>query len=81
VFSKLGAALRYAAIPFSNKLLRFEGVGKSKINDMDHWKDMLSVLAMSKEYFVTEPYIPWKADVRVQKIGNHYRAIERVRMR
>jgi hypothetical protein len=46
---------------------------------MDQWKDMLSVLAMTKEYFVTEPYIPWKGDVRVQKIGNHYRAIERSR--
>lgn len=42
---------------------------------------MLSVLAMSKEYFVTEPYIKWKADVRVQKIGTHYRAIERSKMR
>jgi len=57
-----------------------QGVGKSRVLDSDQWKDMLSILSMSKEYFVTEPMIDWKIDVRVQKIGNHYRAIARKRM-
>lgn len=60
----------------------------------ENWTDMLSVLSMSTEYFVTEPFISWVsnsmiyynsylkqvADIRVQKIGTHYRAIERRRM-
>jgi len=46
---------------------------------MEHWKDTLSLMSMMTEYFVTEPFINWKADIRVQKIGPHYRAIERRR--
>jgi cytochrome c oxidase assembly protein subunit 17 len=57
-----------------------QGVGKAKVSEMDQWKDSLSLLAMTTEYFVTEPFINWKKDVRVQKIGKNYRAIERVKM-
>lgn len=57
-----------------------QGIGKSKVTNMDAWKDTLSLLSMTTEYFITEPYVNWKSDIRVQKIGNKYRAIERTKM-
>jgi glutathione synthase/RimK-type ligase-like ATP-grasp enzyme len=57
-----------------------QGVGKARVLNNEGWRDTLSLLSMSTEYFVTEPYIEWVSDIRVQKIGTHYRAIERKKM-
>eukprot|EP01088_Endostelium_zonatum_P003480 TRINITY_DN14695_c0_g1_i1.p1 TRINITY_DN14695_c0_g1~~TRINITY_DN14695_c0_g1_i1.p1 ORF type:complete len:366 (-),score=87.73 TRINITY_DN14695_c0_g1_i1:20-1117(-) len=55
-----------------------QGVGKAKIHSQDQWNDALSLMQMTRgEYFVSQPFIQWKSDVRVQKIGSKYRAIER----
>ena len=55
-----------------------QGVGKAKINNQEQWNDSLSLMQMTRgEYFVTQPFVQWKTDVRVQKIGDKYRAIER----
>lgn len=35
---------------------------------------------MMPEWFVSEKFHPWVADIRVQKIGNNYRAIQRSRL-
>jgi ribosomal protein S6--L-glutamate ligase len=56
-----------------------QGVGKAKITSTDQWTDTLSLLMMVPEYFTTEPFLDWNYDVRVQKIGSHYRAIQRSR--
>jgi len=56
-----------------------QGVGKARIQDVEQWKDSLSLMSMTTEYFVTEPFVQWQGDVRIQKIGNHYRAIKRVK--
>lgn len=54
-----------------------QGVGKSRVPNQEAWTDTLSLLSMTTEYFVTEPFIEWTKDIRVQKIGDNYRAISR----
>src|SRR5690606_294030 len=40
-------------------------------------EDFTSVMAMQPQYFTSEPFIAWKYDIRLQKIGTHYRAFRR----
>jgi glutathione synthase/RimK-type ligase-like ATP-grasp enzyme len=55
------------------------GVGKMKINDHHQMSDFRSVLAMMPdEHCFVEPFIAGEADLRIQKIGNHYRAFRRI---
>jgi len=54
------------------------GAGKMKIVDHRQMSDFRSVLEMMHDQHCTvEPFIQGEADLRIQKIGNHYRAFRR----
>ena len=48
-----------------------------KIDGPSQWDDLRSIAAMQPQYFTSEPFLPWVYDLRLQKIGNHYRAFRR----
>jgi len=54
------------------------GVGKMKVMTHHDMEDFRSVLAMTKTYVTIEPYYEGEYDLRIQKIGSHYRAFKRV---
>lgn len=56
-----------------------QGVGKARAMDAKQFGDMTSLIAMQEAGFTTEPLVAWVSDIRVQKIGPHYRAIRRFR--
>jgi hypothetical protein len=46
------------------------------------WKDTMSLMEMMpNQGFTSEPFVKWKSDLRIQKIGDHYRAIRRFKTR
>merc|ERR1719162_1934894 len=54
------------------------GVGKMKITDHHQMSDFRSVLAMMpEEHCLVEPFVNGSCDLRIQKIGRHYRAFRR----
>jgi len=54
------------------------GAGKMKISDHRQMSDFRSVLQMMPdEHCFVEPFIQGEADLRIQKIGSHYRAFRR----
>jgi len=54
------------------------GAGKMKISDHHQMTDFRSVLQMMPdEHCFVEPFVRGEADLRIQKIGNHYRAFRR----
>eukprot|EP00999_Lentomonas_sp_LEN2_P000791 NODE_178_length_1989_cov_17.357680_g154_i0.p1 GENE.NODE_178_length_1989_cov_17.357680_g154_i0~~NODE_178_length_1989_cov_17.357680_g154_i0.p1 ORF type:complete len:354 (-),score=57.24 NODE_178_length_1989_cov_17.357680_g154_i0:844-1905(-) len=54
------------------------GFGKMKIPDHHDMEDFQSVLAMNpSQYCIAEPFHVGEYDIRVQKIGTHYRAFHR----
>jgi len=55
------------------------GLGKMKMEDHHQMSDFRSVLAMMPEqHCMVEPFIEGEVDLRIQKIGGHYRAFRRV---
>jgi len=55
------------------------GAGKMKITDHRQMSDFRSVLEMMPdEHCMVEPFIESKGDLRIQKIGDNYRAFKRV---
>lgn len=55
------------------------GYGKMKVENHKVMEDVKSVLAVpGDQYLTAEPFIDGDYDVRVQKIGEHYRAFKRV---
>lgn len=55
------------------------GAGKMKISDHHQMSDFRSVLAMMPdEHVLVEPFIEGEVDLRIQKIGSHYRAFRRI---
>lgn len=68
--------------PIVVKVGSFEaGFGKMKINDTGDLKDFGGVLTCYGDYVTAESYIKDKDyDIRIQKIGSHYRAYKRVSM-
>lgn len=53
------------------------GLGKMKVNSSAEWEDFCSVMQMQSDFFTSEPFVSWTYDIRVQKIGNHYRCFRR----
>lgn len=55
------------------------GVGKMLIKDHHQMSDFRSVLAMMpEEHCFVEPFVRGEGDLRIQKIGKHYRAFRRM---
>eukprot|EP00028_Trichosphaerium_sp_Am-I-7-wt_P012584 CAMPEP_0168516292 /NCGR_PEP_ID=MMETSP0405-20121227/5319_1 /TAXON_ID=498012 /ORGANISM="Trichosphaerium sp, Strain Am-I-7 wt" /LENGTH=161 /DNA_ID=CAMNT_0008535983 /DNA_START=383 /DNA_END=865 /DNA_ORIENTATION=- len=54
------------------------GFGKMRITNQSDYEDFRSVIALQGRYVTSEPFIDWDYDIRIQKIGNNYRAFKRV---
>jgi hypothetical protein len=53
------------------------GMGKMKIHDHHDFEDFSSVMALSNDYVTAEPFYEGVYDIRIQKIGDRYRAFKR----
>jgi len=56
------------------------GYGKMKIHDHHDFADFASIIAVNKNYVTAEPFLEGEYDLRIQKIGNHYRVFKRMAM-
>jgi len=53
------------------------GYGKMKFEDNHQFQDFKGLVAIHNDYVSVEPYVKWDYDMRIQKIGSHYRAFKR----
>jgi len=56
------------------------GFGKSRLTDHHAFGDLKSVIALTSMYVTAEVYVEGAYDLRIQKIGGHYRAYKRTSM-
>eukprot|EP00750_Incisomonas_marina_P013399 INCI17309.6.p1 GENE.INCI17309.6~~INCI17309.6.p1 ORF type:complete len:337 (+),score=59.68 INCI17309.6:165-1175(+) len=56
------------------------GYGKMKLNDHHQFEDFKTVMAMTDNYCTAEEFLVGDYDLRIQKIGNQYRAFKRTAM-
>jgi len=54
------------------------GYGKMKFDDNAQFSDFRGLIAIHNDYVTAEPFIRWDYDMRIQKIGPHYRVFKRV---
>jgi len=54
------------------------GYGKVKIKAPEEMQDFKSLAALHGDYVTLEPFVQWDFDMRIQKIGSHYRGFRRV---
>lgn len=54
------------------------GFGKVKVANHHDFEDLRSLVALHKDYSTAESYVEGEYDLRIQKIGNHYRAFKRI---
>jgi len=53
------------------------GFGKMMLQKHDDFNDLASILALHEDYCTAEQFISASYDLRIQKIGNHYRVYRR----
>lgn len=53
------------------------GYGKMKLEDSEQFEDLLSVVALDDHYLSMESFISSTHELRIQKIGEHYRVFKR----
>lgn len=53
------------------------GFGKQKLDTKSQFDDFTTLMALYKDYFTCEPFCNVEYDLRLQKIGNHYRVYQR----
>jgi len=54
------------------------GFGKVRMNDHHDFADLRGVVALTSCYCTAEPFVEGEYDLRIQKIGNTYRAFKRI---
>jgi len=54
------------------------GYGKMKFENAGDFADFRGLVAIHEDYVTAEPFIQWDFDMRIQKIGPHYRGFRRI---